>query len=285
MQQLGELVADRRRLALVAQALLAELLLGVLGGVRVEAEQHLSVAQRVLLLDAGALRGGVALGLLEHGLHLGAVDQAGDVGVADEVGGQEEVLLQGRGFTGRAVDGVEGLECARGPDDEATQVAAGRELEQVQREHRRRLDAGDVAECAHKLLAVRLRVVHDERSAALAVAAVSQLSLTGTQLARLLHLDDVRASTDGLQESGGGGGLDERGTLEGLARHNERHFGHGGDAVTTGEEEGGDGAGGDGRGSSEAPAKRVLLAVFLSFSVSTYRDNLSSTYFCPWLIF
>lgn len=133
MQDFQSLVADALRLSLIAKTLLAQLLLGVLDGVGVEAEQNLSVAERVLLLDVGALGDGVALGLAEHGLHLGAVDQAGDVGVADDVGGEEEVLLDGRGLGGGAVDGVERREGGRGPDDEATQVATGGELKEVQR--------------------------------------------------------------------------------------------------------------------------------------------------------
>lgn len=110
MQQVHELLAWTLRLLVLSSALLAKLVLGVLGGVGVETEQNLSVAQRVLLLDTSSLGGGIALGLLENGLHFGAVDQAGDVGVGDEVGWEKEVFLQGGWLGGGAVDGIQGFE-------------------------------------------------------------------------------------------------------------------------------------------------------------------------------
>jgi len=107
-------------------------LLGEHGGVGVQAQHDLLVAQRVLLLDGAAAGDGLALGGVEGALDFGAVDQAGQVGLRDDVGRQEEVALVGRGLGGGAVDVVEGLEGGRGPDDEAAQVATGGELEQVQ---------------------------------------------------------------------------------------------------------------------------------------------------------
>lgn len=88
-------------------------------GVRVEAEEDLLVAQRVLLLDGAALGAGLALGGAQDALDLGAVDETGEVGLGDDVGGQEEVLLEGGGLGGAAVDLVESLEGGRGPDNEA----------------------------------------------------------------------------------------------------------------------------------------------------------------------
>lgn len=244
MQDFQSLAADALRLTRISRTLLAQLLLGVLTGVRVETEENLSVAERVLLLDVRSLGGGVALGLPDDGLHFGAVDQAGDVGVADEVG------------LGRREDGVQSRKGGRGPDDEAAQVTTWGELEEVQGGDGRGLDTRDVAESTNQLATVGLRVVDDQGTAALAVAAVSQLTLTGTQFAGLLDLDDIWAGTDSLQQSDGSRGLDESGTLESLAGDNERDFGDGGDAVTTGKEESWDGAGSDGGSSSESP-KRV----------------------------
>jgi hypothetical protein len=78
------------------------------------------------------------------------------------------------------------------------------------------------------------------------VAAVSHLTLTSAQFAGLLHLDDIWASADSLQESDGGRGLDESGAFDGLAGNDERNFRDGRDTVASSEEEGWDGAGGNG---------------------------------------
>lgn len=66
MESLHEDLSRLGRLATLLVALLANLVLGVLSSVRVETEQNLSVAQRVLLLNTSALGCGVALGLVEH---------------------------------------------------------------------------------------------------------------------------------------------------------------------------------------------------------------------------
>jgi len=108
VQDLQSLAANALGVALIANTGLAHLVLGVLNSVGVKAEQNLSVAEWVLLLHVGPLGDGIALGLLKHGLHLGTVDEAGDVGVADDVGWEEEVLLDGRGLGGGAVNGVKG---------------------------------------------------------------------------------------------------------------------------------------------------------------------------------
>lgn len=85
---------SRQSVRLALELLLAELLLLVGGGVRVEAELNLLVAERVLLLDALALRPGLALGRAQDALDFGAVDQTGQVGLVDDVGRQQEVLLE-----------------------------------------------------------------------------------------------------------------------------------------------------------------------------------------------
>ena len=224
---------------------LAELLLGERGGVRVEAEHDLLVLERVLLLDARPLGLGV-LGGAQHRLDLRRVDQAADVGVGDDVGRQDVVLLSG-------VDVVEGAESGRRPDDEAAKVTTGSELEEVEGVHGAGLDTGDVAEGLDKRLAVGLRVVDDERAAALAEAAVTELTLTGTDLAGLLDLGEVGTGAEGLEEGDGSLGLGDGVVLEGFGVDDERDLGDLSDAVAAGEEEGGDGRSSQGRGSSEAP--------------------------------
>lgn len=208
MQQLGEGLACFLRL-IALLLLLAKLVLAILRRIRVEAEKHLPVAQRVLLLCHGALHDSGAADGAEHGLDFGRVDELADVGLLDERAREEEVLLQRRGLRRAAVDLVERRKRGRRPDDEAAEVAAGRELEQVEREDGARLDAGDVAAGLDDLAAVLLRAVDDERPAALLVSAPSQLTLAGPDLARLARLVDVGTGAERAEKSEGGRGLND----------------------------------------------------------------------------
>lgn len=252
LENVKELRSRSLGLALL-NLLLTQLLLLESRGVRVQAQQNLLVLERVLLLHAGTLGAGLTLGSTQHALDFRAVDETGQVGLGDNVGRQEEVLLESGGLGGGAIDLVEGLEGARGPDDETTQVATGGELQQVERVDGVGLDTSNVAEALDEILAVDLRVVDNERSAALAVAAATELALTGAELLGALDLLQVGAGTDGLQEGQSGRGLGVGGTVKGSRVDNEGNLGNGHDLVTAGEEEGGDGGGSQGGGSSEAP--------------------------------
>lgn len=259
----GELEGLRHRLGLAAlDLLLAKLLLLEGRGVRVEAQQDLLVLERVLLLHVAALRPGLALGGTQNALDFGRVDQTGKVGLGDDVGRQQEVLLQGRGLGGGAVDLVEGLEGGGRPDDESAEVTTGGQLQQVQGVDGGGLNTGDVAETLDELLAVDLGVVDDERSAALAVAAATELALTGAELLGALDLLQVGAGTDGLQQTESGGGLGGGSALEGGGVDDERDLRDGRDLVTTGEQQGGDGRSSQSRGGSESPA--ILLGFVLT---------------------
>lgn len=142
-------------------------------GIGVEAELNLLVLERVLLLDTTALSLGIALGSAEDALNFRGVDEAGKVGLGDHVGGKEEALLA-------LVDGVELLDGRGSPDDEAAEVTTRGELEEVEGIDGAGLDTGDVAEALGDVLAVGLGAVDDEGTAALAVAAASELTLTST---------------------------------------------------------------------------------------------------------
>jgi hypothetical protein len=231
----------------------------VAGGVGVEAEQDLLVDERVLLLHGGALGAGGALGGADDALDLGRVDQAADVGLLDERRGEEEVLLESRGGGRAAVDVVERGEGGGGPDHEAAEVAAGSELEEVEGEDGRGLDAGEVAEGASDLGSVDLGVVDDQGAAALAVTAATELSLTCAKLAGVLNLLDVGRGADGLQKTGSGGGARDSSAGEDLGVDDQRDLGDVGDLVAAGQEEGGDGGGGEGRDGSEAPGGGMLV--------------------------
>lgn len=236
----------------------AETLLGEGRGVWVEAEKDLLVAEWVLLLDNGALADGGTLDWAEDGLNLRGVDQLGNVWLSNNVLWKKEVLLEGGGLGGGAVDLVEGGEGGGGPDDETAEVSTWGELEEVQGVDWGGLDTWDVAESGNELLSILVWVVDDERTTALLVAAVPQLTLTSTELAGSLDLLDIGTSTDGLQESDGSGGLGDSGAGEGSGGNDEWDLWDARDTVATGEEEGGVGRGSQGRNGSETPGNNML---------------------------
>jgi len=263
VESVEESLGGSSRLATL-DGLLAKLLLGVGSGVGVEAEHDLLVAQRVLLLDVDALGAGLALGSAENGLDFGRVDQAGQIGVGNQVAGQKVVPLESRGAGGGAVDLVEGLESGGGPDDEAAEVTTGGELEEVEGEDGGGLNTGDVAEGLDEVLAVGLGVVDDEGTAALAEAAVTELTLTSADLAGLLDLDEIGSGTDSLEEGDGGLGLGQGSTLEDLGVNDEGNLGDVGDTVTAGEEQSGGRRSSQSGGGSETTLANVDLLVPLA---------------------
>jgi hypothetical protein len=266
--------------------LLSKLLLGVGSGVGVEAEHNLLVAERVLLLDVDALGACLTLGSLQNGLDFGRVDEAGDVGVGDQVGGQEVVALESGGLGGGAVDLVEGLESGRGPDDEAAEVTTGGELEEVEGEDGGGLNTGDVAEGLDEVLAVGLGVVDNQRSAALAEAAVTELTLTGAHLAGLLDLDEIGSGTNGLEEGDGGLGLGQSSTLEDLGVNDEGNLGDAGNTVTASEEQSGGRRSSQSGGGSETTVgdRFISSSVLFSWVVQSPRRS-DCTYRWPTLTF
>lgn len=232
------------------------LLLSVLGehrSVGVQAQHDLLVAQRVLLLDSRAASDGLTLGGVERALDFRAVDETGEIGLGDDVGGEEEVALVGGGLGGGAVDLVQSLEGGGGPDDEAAEVTTGGELEEVEGGDGAGLDTGDVAEALDELLAVDGGVVDDERAAALAVAATTELTLTGAELLGGLDLVQVRSGTDGLEDSQGAGGLGTSTGLEDGGVDDEGNLRDAHDLVTAGQEKRSGSGGSEGRDGSVTP--------------------------------
>lgn len=254
MQSVDEALRGTLRLA-VLNTLLAELLLRESTSVRVELKHDLLVAERVLLLSDRALSAGFTLWCVHNRLDFRRVNQTGNVCVGNLARRQEEVLLESGGGSGGSVELIEGLEGGGRPDDEATKVATRGEEEEVESVHGDRLNTRDVAECADKLLAVDLRVVDNKRTTALAETAVPHLTLTSAHLLRLLHLDELFASTKGLEELDSSLGLGESTSLEGLRVNDQRDLRNVTDTVTTGEKEGGNGGSSQSGSSSEAPKR------------------------------
>jgi len=129
-------------------------------------------------------------------------------------------------------------------------VSTRGELEEVEGGDGRGLDTGNVAESLGDTGGALIGGVEDDkRTTALAVTASTQLTLTGTGLAGLRHLDDIGVGTDGLEEGNSGAGLGE--VVEGGGGDDKGKLGDFGDAVTTGLNQGNGSGGSKGRGSSE----------------------------------
>lgn len=167
----------------------------------------------------------------------------------------------GSGLGDGAVDLVKSLKGAGGPDDEAAKVTTGSKLEEVEGVDGAGLDTRDVAEALDEVLAVGLGVENDEGTTALAVAAATELALTGTELLGALDLIQVGASTDGAEESQGAGSLDDSVRANDLGVNDAGNLGDGHDVVTTGHQERGDGRGSQGRAGSIALLALVDLDV------------------------
>lgn len=228
---LGLLLETRLLLGLVAD-------LGTDGslGVRVEAEENTTVLEGVLALGEGAGGLGGALGTDDR-LDLIRVDDAGNVSVGDLGLGEGEARLGSE-------DLVEAAESGLGEDDEAAKVSSGGELEEVEALDGAELNTGNVTE---SLDDTGILVVDDKGTTALGVAAVAELTNTGTDLARVGDLDNVVVSVDGLEESDGLLGL---GQALGGVGNNEGDLLELLDAMTTSEDERGDGSGSQSRGGS-----------------------------------
>jgi len=136
---------------------------------------------------------------------------------------------------GSSVDLVKGVEGGIGPDDETSEVSTRSELEEVKGLDGGSLNTGDVAESLDKGICIgSLRVEDDEGPTALPVAAVSELTLTSTELLGLGDLEDIWVSTEGLEKSNSLTGL---GDTSAGAGENARELWDLLDAVTTGKDE------------------------------------------------
>jgi hypothetical protein len=263
MQNLAEDLASTLGLSTL-YLLLTELLLGESSGVGVEAELDLLVAERVLLLRKSTLGDGSTTDGAEHLLDFGGVDELAEIGLLHDGRREEEVLLQGRGLGGGAVDLVQSSESGRGPDDETAKVTTGSQLEKVEGIDGGSLNTGDVAESKDQLFAILIGVVDDKRSTALPVAATPHLTLTSTELAGVSDLLDVGTSSDLLEKGKSGGSLGDGTVGEGSGGDDKRDFRDGGDLVSTGHQQSSAGRGSKRGSSSEALLSQVDLDVPLA---------------------
>jgi len=191
---------------LLLETLLLENLLPAKGlGVGVETEENSLVDQGVLFLGPWALLNLLTCGA-NNGLDLVAVDQTSDVGVGDLGGGEDVILL----VSGSLLEGTEHLieetEGTLSPDNKAAKVSTGGELEEVETADVDELNTRKVAESLDDTIVF---IINNERTTALAVPAVPELALSGTELAGVGNLDDISVGVQRLEEGHGLLGLGE----------------------------------------------------------------------------
>ncbi|KAH3673894.1 hypothetical protein OGATHE_001874 [Ogataea polymorpha] len=235
---LGWLVLDLGR---------SKLLLGEGLGVWVESQQNLLVLQWVLLQNVSSLLGGLA-SRSDNSLDLSRVDQSGDVRVGDNVGWQSVARFG-------LVDRVQSSKGRLGPDDKSSQVGTWSQLQQAQSGDWSGLDTRQVSESLDKTLVL---AVDNQWSSSLGESSASQLTLTGSHLLGLDHLDDVLVGTDSLQDSNSFLGLGDR--LK-VGRHNQWNLRNLLDSVASGQNQRLHSSGSNGRSSGVSLLVEIDLDV------------------------
>merc|ERR1712158_181343 len=158
-------------------------------------------------------------------------------------------------LVGRAVDGVEGVECSGRPDAESAHVSAGSQFEEVEFVDGQQGDAGDVTEGQRDSLVL---FVNNERTAFLDSSAVAHLSASGSEAAGGFDALDVFPRADLAEHSDGV--LCFLQCLDGVV-DNEGKLGNSLNRVTLGHGKSGDGGGGNGGASGISSLCDVNLAV------------------------
>jgi len=141
--------------------------------------------------------------------------------------------------------GIEALEGILGPNAESTQVSSRGELQQVQVLDGNELNTRNVSEGLDERT---LLVVNDQRTTALDVSSVSELTLSGSDAVGFNDSFDIIVSVEGLQQSNGLLGLIN--TFNELGVNDQRDFGNLVNLVTTGHDQSWDSGGSQSRGNS-----------------------------------
>jgi len=192
--------------------------------VRVESGSESEIGQSVLSDGSDGGRSGL-LGS-EGGLDFSRVDDSGKIGVGNE-------------RSGCVVESVQLSESISGPENESSDVSSRGELKEVEGFNVDEFNSGKVSEGVDKVAVLR---VDDERSSSGNVSAVSDLSVSSSDLSGFLGLDDIIVCVEGLEESNGSGGLFDVGKR--CSVDNQRNFSNSFDSVSSGQNKGGEGRSG-----------------------------------------
>jgi hypothetical protein len=194
--------------------------------IRVKTVHDTLVLERVLLLSEGTLVVLVTSGT-DNGLDFIRVDETSDIRVGHDVSRQNVILLQGSRSLIGTVELIQESNSGLSPDDETTEMSTRSQLQQVKTTNVNKFKTGQVTESLDKTVVF---VVDNERTTTLSVTTVTELTLTGTELARVGDLNDISVGVDRLQESNSFLGL---GQLLNRVSNNERNFLDLLDTVTT----------------------------------------------------
>lgn len=237
-------------------ASLSSLLVGKSGSTTTGTVGGVEEVHGVVVLQRVGLAAGEGLGLdggADNRLNLIRVDDTANVGVVDHGAGQLESLLAALLGVG-AVKVVELSEGRLGPDDEASEVASGSELEEVESR-----DGADVnRETTEGLDDTVILVVDNKGTLAGNVTAVTHLALSGADLTGIVGVSGILISSNGLESSQGLLGL-----LESLDRvlNNQGHFLNLGNAMSTSLHKSGESRGGKSGGQGVTALTNADLAV------------------------
>jgi hypothetical protein len=165
------------------------------------------------------------------------------------------VLLDSRCLLESTENLVKETESTLSPDDKTADVTTRSKLKEVKSPHVDKLNTGQVAECLNDTLVL---IVHDERTTALAMSAVSHFTLTRTNLARVGHLENIPVCMERFKEGNSLFCFRER--FGGIG-DNEGNFVNLLNTVAASKDERGKGGGGKGRDDSETALVLVHLDV------------------------
>jgi len=267
--QCGSLLGRQSHLVLANKRSVVSLELGV----RVQLAHEALVLQRVSAVS-------VNLGLLcllgsQDGLDFVGAEQSVEVGVGDQRAGELVVLLVGRLLLVSSVDAVELLEGVLGPDAESANVASRCKLEEVQTSDIDCLNSGHVSEGLEQLASLG-GGVDKQRTTALHVAAVSVLTVAGSDVSGFLSLLNIAVGSDVLQQGDGILGLDD--IVESLRVDDEGDLGNLVHSVSSGQNQSGDGGTGQSRGDSVSALVAVGASVPSSPGLGGCKHSSSSAH-------
>lgn len=221
--------------------------------VRVKLGHDTLVLERILLeLVAADLH----LCGVDDGLDLVGVNHASDVTTAHAVTGKLESGLELGGARVGSEKLVELVESRLHPDAEASDVTTRSKLKEVKAVDVNQFDSGEVLEGT--LHSLGLVGVHDKGSTAHGVATVTHLSLSTTDIARLLRLDDVSGGSESLESLHGLLRLVDGGEL---VADDERNLGNVVDLVSAGHHKRRDSGSGERRSNGVSALVHVDLLV------------------------
>jgi len=179
------------------------------------------------------------------------------------------VLLERRCLLESTENLVEETESTLSPDNKTANVTARSKLKEVKSPHVDELNTGQVAECFDDTLVL---IIHDKRTAALAMSAVSHLTLTRTDLARVGDLDNIPVCMERFEEGNSLFCFRER--FGGIG-DNEGNFINLLNAVAASKDERRESRGGKGRDDSEAAL--VLVHLDMPFTPGLGRSEHTSS--------